>query len=58
MKEIRLAVGTYHSINTWQQAERSLNAEGFTRFTAQNPELAKFMTELWEAQFAAQEESQ
>lgn len=50
MKEIRLTLSTFNSINAWRNAERNMKLDGFMQFCNANPDLVKFMRELWQAQ--------
>jgi hypothetical protein len=47
MKDIRLALHTYNSIQSWREAQNNLNAKAFEKFCSSRPELVRFMQDIW-----------
>lgn len=54
MKDIRLALHAYNSIQSWRDAQSRLKPDVFSKFCSSRPELVEFMQKVW----ALQEESQ
>ncbi len=50
MKEIRLALMTYNTISAYRHAQGWLSDERFIKFCNTNPEIMKFMQEVWKLQ--------
>jgi hypothetical protein len=50
MKEIRLTLTTYNTINAYRRAQAQLSDEGFTKFCNSNRPMMKFMEEVWKLQ--------
>jgi len=50
MKEIRLALMAYNTINAYRSAQKQLSDEDSTKFFNANPDVMKFMEEVWKLQ--------
>jgi hypothetical protein len=50
MRNIRTALSTYQTINAYRTASASLNAESFSKYCNQNPQMMKLMQQVWDLQ--------
>jgi len=50
MKEIRTALEAYNTITAYRSAQKRLSDDAFVKFCNGNPQLMKFMEEIWKLQ--------